>query len=140
MFKVILLLSSLSIVFYAVAGTFYFQSQRLLKEGGTTSGTVLRLEASGKGASYPIVRFRPDNGEAIEGRGKVGSSPPEFKTGDTVPILYDKGDPKNWTINSWLNLYFLPVLFFAFGSGLTIASFITLIVDVKRKRKTGSIQ
>ncbi len=140
MFKVIIFLSGLAIIFYAIAGNFYFQSQKLLKHGGTASGTVVRLESSAKGAAYPIIRFQAEGGEVIEDRGKVGSSPPEFKAGDRVPVVYDKSNPKTWTINSWLNLYFLPVMFFGFGTALFFASLITLICDVKRKRPTGPIQ
>lgn len=140
MFKVIIALSGLAVIFFAVAGNFYFQSQKLLKEGGTASGTVVSLQSSAKGASYPVIRFQAEGGEVIEERGKVGSSPPEFKVGDTVPIVYEKTNPKNWTINSWLNLYFLPVMFFAFGTGLTIASLITLIHNLRHKRPSGPIQ
>lgn len=140
MFKVIIFLSFLAIVFFAIAGNFYFESQKLLKKGGTASGTVVSLQSSAKGAYYPIIRFQPEGGEAIEERGKVGSSPPEFKVGDTVPIVYDKSNPKKWNINSWLNLYFLPTMFFGFGTALAFASLITLIFDVKRKRPSGPIQ
>ncbi len=140
MFKVIAFLGVLSVIFFAVAGTCYFQSHKLLTEGGTASGTVVRLESSARGASYPVVHFQPDGAAEIEERGKVGSSPPEYKVGDTVQILYEKTNPKNWTINSWLNLYFLPVLFFAFGTGLAIAFLITLAHRVRQSRPSGPIQ
>lgn len=137
MFKVIAFLGAIAILFLSLGGMFYFQSQKLLTAGGTTSGTVVRMESSAKGAYYPVIHFQPDGAAEMEERGKVGSSPPEFKVGDTVPILYEKTNPKNWTINSWLNLYFLPVMFLAFGVGLTFASLITLIYNVKRKRPRG---
>ncbi len=140
MFKVIILLSGLAAIFFAIAGTFYFQSQNLLTQGSTAPGTVVRLEASAKGASYPIIRFQAESGEIVEDRGKVGSSPPEFKVGDTVPVVYDKSNPKTWTINSWLNLYFLPTLFFSFGTAIAIASLIMLIYNARRKRSSGPIQ
>ncbi len=140
MFKVIILLSVLAAIFFAIAGNFYFQSQNLIETGSTASGTVIRLESSAKGASYPIIRFQAESGEIVEDRGKIGSSPPEFKTGDTVPVVYDKSNPKTWTINSWLNLYFLPTLFSSLGAGLTIASLIMLMKDVRRKRPAGPIK
>lgn len=140
MFKVIAFLGAMAILFLSLGGIFYFQSQKMLKEGGTASGTVVRLESSAKGAYYPVVHFQPDGAAEIEERGKVGSSPPEYKVGDTVQILYEKTNPKNWTINSWLNLYFLPVMFFSAGAALTFAFLITLAYNLQQRRPSGPIQ
>jgi hypothetical protein len=139
-FKVIAFLGGMAILFLSLGGIFYFQSHTLLTTGGTASGTVVRLESSAKGASYPVVHFQPDGAAEIEERGKVGTSPPEYKVGDTVPILYDKTNPKNWTINNWMNLYFLPAMFFGAGAGLTIAFLITLAYNLRTRRPSGPIQ
>lgn len=125
-------LGFLSVVLGTVAFVTYNHAQTLLAEGGTTTGTVVKLESSAKGAYYPIVRFKTESGEELTERGKVGSSPPEHREGETVAVLYNKTNPKDWCINSWLNLYFLPTLFGAFASALLFAAIIVGIFSNRR--------
>lgn len=130
---VVIFLGLMSVVFGTIAVITYNHSQKLLAEGMTTTGTVVRLERSAKGASYPVVRFKTSTGEELVERGKVGSSPPEHREGETVAIIYDKNNPKNWCIHSWLNLYFLPTMFGAAGSALLFASIVVGIFSNRRR-------
>lgn len=119
-----LFLALMGMLLGTISLTTYLHSQSLLAEGGTTTGTVTKLESSAKGAYYPVVRFKTDKGEEFEERGKVGSSPPEHRQGETVSVIYNKANPKDWCVNSWLNLYFLPTLFGAFSAALLFAALV----------------
>lgn len=118
----VLFLALMGVLLGTISFATYNHSQTLLAQGGTTIGTVVRLESSAKGAYYPVVRFKSDTGEIFEERGKVGSSPPEHRQGETVSVIYNRANPKEWCVNSWLNLYFLPTLFGAFSGALLFAA------------------
>ena len=122
-------------LFFGLGGTFYFQTQKLVNDGATASGTVVRYESR-----YPVIRFTPEGGSEVERRSSFGSNPHEYTVGQTVQVFYDKTDPTHWSINSWMSLYFLPMMFCIAGGGLTLASLIVLAYSVKKKRATGPIQ
>lgn len=121
-------LASMAVIFGGIAFGFGYRSHLLLSSGGTAAGTVVRMEYSistGKhssGVYYPIVRFQSADGELIEARGGVGSSPPHYHAGDVVQILYDKKNPRSWTIDDWEDLYLFPAIFGAVATVLAIIS------------------
>ncbi len=135
MAKVILILGGMAILFGMIAAYFYYESHKLMSEGGTASGTVVKMEHSSSRSYYPIINFQASAGQIVEGRSRVGSSPPQFTAGQTVQVFYDKSNPKNWILNSWLDLYFLPTLFGAFSGGLALATTIMLIYRNRRRTR-----
>jgi hypothetical protein len=55
------------------------------------------------------------DGRRIRFTGKIASSPPTFHEGDTVTVLYDATDPSHATIQSFEQLWLLPVMFSGMG-------------------------
>lgn len=104
---------------------FTFNSSRNLVEGGkAVEGTVTQVIRSGKGYC-PVVRFETASGQTVEEKTGVGSNPPEFKVQDKVRVYYNESNPKEWIVDSWLNLYFLPSLLGFFSAALLLAATIT---------------
>jgi hypothetical protein len=134
---VILFLTGMGMLFAGVS-YFTFTSSRNLVEGGKIAeGTVTQLSYSISGSSsshsssgsyYPVVRFQTASGEMIEETSRFGSNPPEFKVQDKIRVLYKESDPKDWKVDSFWDLYFLPLMFGIFGGGLLIAATITAVV------------
>ncbi|MBY0550849.1 MAG: DUF3592 domain-containing protein [Candidatus Obscuribacterales bacterium] len=124
---VILFLAGLGLIFGSVS-YFTFTCSRSLVEGGKAAeGTVTDLVHSK--AYTPVVRFQTESGETIEGQSQFGSNPPQFKVQDKVRVFYKESNPKEWTIDSWWDLYFLPVMFGAFSGALFLAAAITAAVS-----------
>jgi hypothetical protein len=114
-------------------------SRNLVEHGKSAEGTVTQLIYGAKGASYPVVRFQTASGETYEEKGRIGSNPPEFKVNDKIKIFYNESNPKDWTPDSWLSLYFLPTLMGFFSAGLLIAGTITGIVSGRRAKGSNYI-
>jgi len=130
---VLLFLGILATLFGTMCLMSYSHTQTLLVNGGNTTGTVVRLESSSKGAYYPVVRFKTEQGEEFVTRSTVGSSPPGHQVGDTVAVIYNKTNPKDWCVKSWLSLYFLPTMFGAACGALIIAMTIVAIFSNRRR-------
>lgn len=132
-------LGSMAILFAVIAIASYCNTSKLLSEGGTASGTVVRLQLTSSGVSNsrrvynPVIRFNPEGKEAVEEMSKFGSYPPEFKEGQAVEILYEKKNPKNWTVRNWFNLYFISTMFGIGAIGLTIGTFAVAYFAIYRK-------
>jgi hypothetical protein len=130
-YMVVLFLGGMSIILGVVAYIIYESQQNIVRNGDTATGTVVDMnyDHSGKrgGVYYPIVKFETAGGEVVEGRGQMGSSPPSYKVGDTVKVLYLKNDPKSWVIDRWPELYFLSAVIGLFASILGIVSIVATL-------------
>ena len=130
----ILFLASMAMLFGTISFITYSKSAKLVSEGATTTGTVVKVEY------YPIVHFRTESGEDFEEKSNFHSSPPEFKEGQTVEIVYERKNPKNWVVNNWLHLYFLPTMFAIASGGLIFATTCVSIYRMRKLRSIGPIQ
>lgn len=92
----------------------------------SASGVVIDLEArwdsdDGGYTYYPRVRFATEGGRPYEFTGDVGSSPASFDVGEEVRVLFDPADPSKARIDSFMQLWFTPLLLS--GMGTVFASF-----------------
>ena len=124
---VILLLAGLGLIFGTVAFFTYSSSHSLVESGKSAEGTVIDLVHSK--AYTPVIRFQTASGETIEGQSHFGSNPPEFRVQDKVRVFYKEGNPKEWTIDSFWDLYFIPIMFGFFAGALLLAATITAAVS-----------
>lgn len=110
----LLLLSSLSIGFWM--WNWASRAER-------TDGEVVRLVHSSmrnaKGrtthGTKPVVSYAVD-GKLIEVTGYVSSSPPAYRVGDKVQILYDKNSPTIASIDSFMERWFVCTLLGLIGA------------------------
>ncbi|MFS0515914.1 DUF3592 domain-containing protein [Nostoc sp. UIC 10607] len=98
---------------------------------GTIIDLVQRLSTDSKGRSsyvyYPVVEFTTPSGEPTVFEANSGSNPPEFTKGQQVEILYSPEKPNSAMINSWLSLWFLPVMFTSLGSIFALVGGVVLV-------------
>lgn len=76
---------------------------------------------------YPVLRYHTQQGTMKEVVSSVGSSPPRYKEGDSVVILYDPAQPGDVRIHSFFNVWVGPlvlgllgVIMTGVGVGLTL--------------------
>lgn len=86
---------------------------QLTRKGVRTQGIVARLVSNGKSAA-PVIEFYTPDHVAHSYTGKVFSSPPAYRPGETVTLWYDPADPEKIVI-SGLDQWFVPAIlgFFA---------------------------
>jgi hypothetical protein len=74
-----------------------------------------RSGSDGGGSYYPVIEFRTVRNEAVVFRGSVGSNPPSFRRGEQVRVLYDPTTPEIAKIDSFFQLWFLPLVLGVMG-------------------------
>ncbi|MCC5642625.1 DUF3592 domain-containing protein [Nostoc sp. CHAB 5824] len=103
---------------------------------GTIIDLVQRSSTDSKGRSsyiyYPVVKFTASSGEPTVFEANTGSNPPEFTKDQQVEILYSPQKPNSATINSWLSLWFLPIMFISLGSIFALVGGIVLVRSFPR--------
>jgi len=72
----------------------WHRERRLRKVGHRTHGVVTRLRWSA-GNAYPVFAFQAPDGRTVEVKSNVGTSPPLYRGGETVRVLYDPADPEH---------------------------------------------
>ncbi len=86
-----------------------------------TSSTVveMRKQTDNDGNIFyaPTFRFRDSVGVQHTVSSAVGESPPAYHVGDKVPVLYIRSDPQDARIDSFWQVWALPILA-AIGGGI----------------------
>lgn len=90
--------------FVAVTGTVVDNSYQTTVQDGVESG-----------AYFPVVSFIPVDGAPVRFTDGVGSLPPDYEVGESVPVLYDPADPQKARLNSWKRVWFVPTLLMSIG-------------------------
>lgn len=89
-------------------------------------GAVVAMAGATR-SRVPVVRFQGPAGP-IEFRSRIGSSPPRYKAGDQVSVLYDPETPSSAIIDGWLERWFGALflsgigVIFAIVGGVFLAS------------------
>ncbi|MDA0183189.1 DUF3592 domain-containing protein [Solirubrobacter phytolaccae] len=85
--------------FAIVAALLEWRKERHLRAvGERTDGVVTRLRWSGSRA-YPVIQFQTPDGRVLEVEGQLGSSPPMYRDGAAVRVLYDPKNPEHARID-----------------------------------------
>lgn len=80
--------------------------------GARAEAVVLQARDGGK----PILEFRTGRGERVRIEGKISSSPSPYKVGERVGVFYDAADPSEALIDTFIERWFVPLLFGGFGT------------------------
>lgn len=118
--RIAALVVSLScLVLLGLAALFAYPSVRLLRDAERASGTVIGLQSSGSSSSsrgrQAVVEYAVGD-DIYTIISTVSSSPPAFKVGETVTVLYEPGAPADGTIQSFLELWFVPMVLGILGA------------------------
>lgn len=107
----------------------YDATNKFLNTAQSTSGVVVDLErrhssstsSSGSSTTYaPVVEFTaPESGQTITFTSNSSSNPPAYDEGDDVTVLYDPAEPEEARIDSFMSLWFLPLLLLVMGGIFT---------------------
>jgi hypothetical protein len=112
--------------------------------GTAAKGTVTDLfqgsDSDGGTVYYPRVRFATRSGDTIEFTGSNGASPPAFEVGETVSVLYDRTSPGNARIDSFFQLWLLPMILGGMGSVFAAVGGAGLIVGGRSRTKIGLLR
>ncbi len=91
-------------------------------------GTVVEMiEKKGSGSDddgptwSPKVKFRTAGGMEIEFVSGVSSNPPSYAAGDAVDVLYDPMNPRDASINSFVQVWLFPLLLPVMGLAFAAA-------------------
>ncbi len=107
--------------YFTYRHTFDFVENALMAQGTVTDLTrSARSGSSGSDTYRPVVTFHDHEGQLVEFVSGVGSSPPAYRKGEVVEVLFLKEDPQDAEINSFFNLWFLPVLLSGMGAVFTL--------------------
>lgn len=112
----------LSIVLIYFAMKFYSKSKDLMRTGVKTTATVVQLipVQGDDGVTYkPVFEYTNRRQETIIFRGEVSSSPPAYKVGEKVKIVYDPNSDDRKVISFW-GLYRWVVVLLCIASPLLI--------------------
>jgi hypothetical protein len=107
-----------------------FRLRSFLAGAVSTQGQVIDLVSSstseGGTTHYPRVAFTDADGKRHSFQHEVGSNPPAFEVGESVPVRYDPDDPERAKIAKALSLWTEPVLVAAIGTGLLLAGLVVV--------------
>jgi hypothetical protein len=111
------------LVFLAVA-FFSARSELAFRAGAiSTPGTVVDLEptSGSKGGTLykPVFEFVDRDDHVHRVTGTVASRPPSFKRGEAVTVLYRPENPEEAHLDSFMEAWFLPLIFGGLGSTFT---------------------
>jgi hypothetical protein len=135
---VVLGVSVLGCVFTAIGLTLYRRNQHLQRYGLRAEGTVTQLirgvtrnsDGFGQNVNYtPEFRFQDEAGLTHTVRSRSGSNPSPFKVGQQVKVLYEPSKPSTAEIDSFGQMFLVPVIFMILGPGLIIGAAIFLWIQ-----------
>jgi hypothetical protein len=124
----------------ASLGAFFMfrRSYREVNNWKTASGTVVWNKFVGATQTsdsmphyYPTFQFITDDGKEVTSVGPVGSSRPRYRVGASVKVLYSPDNPEKAQLNSFTDLWLMPILLGFFGlafGGISLFLFIHLII------------
>lgn len=133
----------LNLMWVAMLGAAYYYghtSWELTRSGASAVGTVVALKESpatqDSGVTYtPVIRYEVD-GRAYTFTSSNSSDPPAYKVSQRVGIIYDPAEPARARVNSWRELWLMPVILGA--AALVVAAVVNTfaLVSIMRRFKS----
>ncbi len=107
-----------------LAAVFTWRTSNFIKRSQSATGTVTTMvpvisrdSDSKQTTSYaPVFSFKAANGETYSVTSHTSSNPPSFAVNDEVEVLYDPADPQHARINTFVQLWLLPVILGSIGT------------------------
>jgi uncharacterized protein YneF (UPF0154 family) len=86
----------------------YLHTERFIARASEAEGAVVELERRGS-VYHPVVSFNAQDGKSVTFASSIGSSPPSYRKGEKVRVLYDPVNPQEARIEGIFSLW-LPVM------------------------------
>jgi hypothetical protein len=108
------LINLLALILAGVAFYYGRTSWNLTRDGATAEGQVIKLKESAatedSGITYtPVISYEV-YGQTHVFTSNVSSDPPAYNVGDRVNVVYEVANPAKARIDSWRELWLLPVI------------------------------
>jgi hypothetical protein len=134
-----------SIVLLGAGGYTYQHTKKFVGNSAVAKGVVVdvvsRSSSSSSGHTHvPVVRFKTGEGETITAHGSLGSDPPSYKKGQEVRVRYDPKDPHKISIDTFFELWFLPLILLGMGAVFGMVGVPMLLASVFSARKKKWLQ
>jgi hypothetical protein len=111
--------AAIGLLFVAIAAWLYLNDRSFAAGGERAPGVVIEMAGSGgsDGYSYrPVVEFRDAQGQRHVFTSSVSSNPPRYSRGEAVEVIYAPASPDEAVIDSFLDRFFLPLMFGGLGT------------------------
>ncbi len=127
-------------VTFLIVAFFMMRSEISFREGAiATPGTVIDLAPtqSSKGStSYrPVFNYTDRDDKVHTVTGSLVSSPPSFRRGEAITVLYRPEDPEGAQIYSFMESWLLPLIFGSIGTTFTAIASGVGFYSVRRRRR-----
>src|SRR5690242_17263438 len=97
-----------------VGGAYWgLRTKHFVENAKRTNGRVIEMVAKrdDDGTTWsPKVEFTPEGGQLTTFTSSSSSNPPSHREGDVVRVLYDPANPGKASIDSFMDLWFGPLL------------------------------
>lgn len=131
---VAVLLSLVGIVMLLGSTLSFRGTRRFVQAAAAARATVKQLALSDyespDGDVYyaAVVAFQDATGRAVEVRWPTGTTPPPYRIGQQVPILYDTRNPQHAVANSFASIWFWVLALLGTGAAFTGGGVALLLV------------
>ena len=101
-----------------IAAFLTWRTSSFIQRSQTAAGTITALvPVSQHEITYaPVFSFKTADGQAWSVRSHTSSNPPDFAVNDSVTVLYDPSDPQHAQIDTFGQLWFVPILLGSMGT------------------------
>lgn len=100
-------------------------------DGIRVEGVVVEANDNQK----PVVEFRTREGQRIRIEGGISASPTPYRVGERIGVFYDPADPSEALIDSFLERWFLSLLFGGFATVFTLVGLGFTVAGLRRRRR-----
>ena len=126
-----------------LVGTFsLIKTRDFLVKAVEANGKIVELDRknSGDGVTYsPVFSFVEASGKQHTIHSSLSTNPPRYEIDEKVSVLYDPQNPQKARIDSFLNLYFVPLVMGIIGAiNLLIGLLLVFLVPVLMRRIKGN--
>lgn len=113
-FHLTLLILGLTLLAFAIRS--WHSNHIMLKEGRRSVAEVVKLipkRSDDKVLYTPLLEYQNQSGTKEQFQGSISSSPPQYRIGDKVPIVFTETDDA--AIISYWNIYVGTIILFSFA-------------------------
>ncbi len=96
----------------------YTDTRMFIARAVRTEGIVVEMVAGGLGShitNAPVFTFSDDSGVEYTTLSALDSTPPTYKVGEKITVLYDPDNPTNAKIEGLFGLWGIPLILAAIG-------------------------
>lgn len=126
-------------IFTPIGIFFIFDSYQYIVQGEKTTGQVIEIKESYNDDHQlmysPVVNFITNDGKQITYASGFRSSINYYQLGQPIEVYYLNTNPQKVRINSFMDLWFFPILFSGLGGLLLIFSLAWIFRNINRAKE-----